>query len=520
MKKKTLTPQEEFTGQAPEISRKTRAMKVSPKAWLAAVLSIVMSLSLIGLYYLSFLGNGKTKKIVLFYCEYRFFPYVSMGNSLASAGFDYVIMQPPANSDSAGKDAYAIPESLKGRQIVVAAFGKNAFKIMDEVSKTDDPDVIGYCLINPEYPGNAALEGYGRYFPQTPVAIFSYDGKTEDQQQTEGAPLLYEKLSGADTLYGVPAVSGTLIKNKVYITPDQNRYLSLSSMKMGSHVVRYSPLFENELARYLGITYGDGVSAFRIKAWFTGVMFTTFAALAFLALFVFLIPVRVSDKGAKELKGRDSLGTILFFGLSAWIGLTITVMTFFSFLEEYARYAVVLTPAFLTAAMALMRLPFLLSKKTVYRREKLRKNDILAPLVMGVCEVVFVLGIVLVYTDISGIDKDSMNLAAALIVFVVSSISALALTRADRKSRFVGEGPASYFGNPVYFIETIIPAGALLVISIIRGSGSEICFASMALACGLIPFAAAVTIKRFSDFFEAAGVVYGTLMAILVYIAL
>ena len=518
MKKKTLTPQEEFTGQTPEITRKTRARKVSPKAWLAAVLSLIMSLSLIGLYYLSFLGTGK-KKIVLFYCEYRFFPYVSMSNSLAAAGFDYVIMQPPSNSESAGKDAYKIPESLKGKQIVVAAFGKNAFKIMDEVAKTEDPDVIGYCLINPEYPGNAALEGYGRYFPNTPVAIFSYDGKTDDARQ-EGAPLLYEKLSGADTLYGVPAVSGTLIKNKVYITPDQSRYLSQSSMKLGSHVVRYSPLFENEFARYLGITYGDGISAFRIKAWFTCVMFTTFAALAFMALFVFLIPVRESDKGAKELKGRDSLGTIIFFGLSAWIGLAITVMTFFSFIEEYARYAVVLTPAFLTAAMALMRLPFLLSKKTVFRREKLQKNDVLVPLAMGVCEVVFVLGLVLVYTDLSGIDRDSTKLAAALIVFVVSSLSALALARADRKSRFVGEGPASYFGNPVYFIETIIPACALLVISIIRGSGSEICFASMALACGLIPFAAAVTIKRYSDFFEAAGVVYGTTMAILVYIAL
>ena len=85
---------------------------------------------------------------------------------------------------------------------------------------------------------------------------------------------------------------------------------------------------------------------------------------------------------------------------------------------------------------------------------------------------------------------------------------------------FAGEGPAAYFGSPVYFIETIIPATAFLVISIMRANGTNICYASMALACGVIPFAAAVTVKRFSDLFEAAGFAYGTLMAILVYIAL
>ena len=520
MKRRMLTPREEFTGQSSEVDRRTRARKISPKAWLFALLSLIMSLSLTGLYFLSDSGSGKDNKIVLFYCQERFFPYVSMSNSLAAAGFDYAILEPPKSGETAGKKAYAIPDVLKDKQIVVAAFGKDAFKIMDEVSKTDDRNVIGYCLINPEYPGNAALEGYGRDYPKKPVAIFSYDGQTGNADQAGGSPLLYEKLSGADTLYGVPAVSGTIIRSKVYITPDQSRYLSQSSMKMGSHVVRYSPVFENEFAAYLGITFGDGYSSFRIRAWFTCVMFTAFAALSFFALFVFLIPVREADKGSKELKGRDSLGGIIFFGLSAWIGLTISVMTFISFVEHYARYAVIMTPAVLTAAMALMRLPFLLSKKTVYKREKLHRNEILAPVAMALCEVAMVGSVILTFTDISGIEQDPIKLAVSLIVFVVSSLSALALARADRKSKFIGEGPASYFGNPVYFIETIIPAGALLVISILRGSGSEICFASMALACGMIPYASAVIIKRFSDFFEAAGVVYGTLMAILVYIAL
>ncbi|MBE7071053.1 MAG: hypothetical protein E7386_11245 [Ruminococcaceae bacterium] len=518
MKRRTITPQEEFTGRAPELNRTTRVMKVSPKAWLAALLSFILSFSLIILFFLASSGTGKNEKIVLFYCEKRFFPYVSMKNSLAAAGFDFAIVEP--SEGRSGSDKYVIPDRFKSRQAVVASFGKDAFKVMDDIAKSGEANVAGYCLINPGFPGNAALEGYGRNFPETPVAIFDYMGGSDPVDQTAGSPMLYEKFSGADTVYGVPAVSGTIFKNEVYITPDQSRYLSLSNMRLGAHVVRYMPTFENELARYLGVTYGNGFSSFRIKAWFTYTNFAAFASLALLSLFVFLIPVRTADKGSKELKGRDSLGTIVFGGLSAWIALTISVMTFIPVVAVYARYAVIMTPAVLTALMALMRLPFLLSKKIAYKRDKLLAGSVFVPMAIAVCEVILILGVVLVYTDISGISQDTMKLAAALIVFIVSCLSGFVLARADRKSRFSGEGPAAYFGNPAYFIETLLPAAALLVLSIMRGNGMNICYASMALACGVLPFVAAVTIKRFSDFFEAVGFVYGTLMAILVYIAL
>ena len=513
MKRRTITPQEEFTGRAPELNRTTRVRKVSVKAWIAAALSLVMSLALFGLYNLAYSGAGEKEKIVLFFCEKRYFPYVSMSNALLSADFDYDIV------DTKDSDYY-IPVQYSGRKIVVASFGEDAFKVMDAIAKTGNPDVVGYCLINPEYPGNAALEGYGRYFPKTPVAIFGSEDKADDASKEGGISMLYEKLSGADTLYGVPAVSGTVIKSKVYITPDQSRYMSLSSLSLENHVLRYSPLFENELSRYLGITYGTGISTFRLTSWFTLAPFLAFAALCFLSLFVFLIPVRESDKGSKELKGRDSLGTIIFFGLSAWIGLTICVMTFIPSVAGYVRYAVIMAPAALVAAMALMRLPFLFSRKVVYKRDKLQGNMVLVPLAMGLCEVAYVSVVVFTFTDISGIDQGILKLAAALIVFIVSCLSAFALARADRKSRFAGEGPAAYFGNPAYFFETLIPPAALLVLSIMRVNSANICYASMALVCGLIPYVAAVTIKRFSDFFEAAGVVYGILMGILVYIAL
>ena len=440
-----------------------------------------------------------------------------MRNSLAAADFDIAVV--PVPEDASGKDAFKIPEQYKNRKVVIASFGNDAFKVMDGFCRSNDGIIAGYCLINPVYPGNAALEGYGRDNPKIPVAIFSYTGETENGDRTGNVSLLYEKFSGADTVYGVPAVSGTVIKNKVFITPDQNRYLSLSTLKAGPHVIRYLPSFETELARYLGITYGDGISSFRIKTWFTLTVFAAFASLALLALFIFMIPVRMADKGSGEQKGRDGLGLVVFFGLSACVATTVTVMSLIPPLSRYARYAVILTPAILTALMALMRLPFVLSKKIVYKRDKLLKGSVSIPMTIAVCEIMLVLGVILVYTDVSGIGKTGLKLIVSLVVFIVSCLSGYVLSMADRKSRSVGEGPASYFGNGGYFFETLIPALALLAVSVIRSNGSDMCYALSALACGVIPFAAAVTVKRISDFFESAGFVYGTLMAILVYTA-
>ena len=161
MKKRTVTPQEEFTGRAPELNRTTRVRKVSAKAWIAAALSLVMSLALFGLYNLAYSGAGEKEKIVLFFCDKRYFPYVSMNNALLSADFDYDVI------DIKGK--HEIPGQYSGRKIVVAAFGKDAFKVMDNVARSGNADVIGYCLIDPEYPGqkrNTAIGGYARPYAQ------------------------------------------------------------------------------------------------------------------------------------------------------------------------------------------------------------------------------------------------------------------------------------------------------------------------------------------------------------------
>ena len=157
MKEKTTAPRGKQAGRVPETNRTARVMKVSPKTWLSAFLSVVLSLSLIGLFFLSFSETGENEKIVLFYCEERFFPYASMRNSLAASGFDMAVVGLPEGIS--GKDAYKIPEEYKNRKVVVASFGNDSFKVMDEICRANGGNVAGYCLINPDYPGNAALEG-------------------------------------------------------------------------------------------------------------------------------------------------------------------------------------------------------------------------------------------------------------------------------------------------------------------------------------------------------------------------
>ena len=148
MKKRSLTPQEEYTGVAPELNRTTRVRKISPKAWVSAVISLVMSLALFVLYYLAYSGTGDRDKIVLFYCSKRFFPYVSMSNSLSAADFDYDVIDIPENRNTKDNERYKIPDQYSGRQIVVCTFGKDAFKVMDKVAKANDGKIAVSLTVN------------------------------------------------------------------------------------------------------------------------------------------------------------------------------------------------------------------------------------------------------------------------------------------------------------------------------------------------------------------------------------
>lgn len=498
--------------------RKTRPVKIPKAAWFVLGLSLIMAALLFALYGLSFKGSAEASKTLIIYSDGSSIPLVSLRNSLAAADFNYVLIEPDKRS-SKPDYVYELPEGYKNKKVVVCAIGSAAFKVMDDLLGTDKGNIEGYVLIDPEYPGNVSLEGYSSDNPSVPCAIFGFDNKAKTLVDLNGSQMIFEKISGVDTMYGHPAQRGKLFTSKVYISPNQMRYLSLSQTKLGLSGLLASPSFQSELSQYLGTTYGRGYSSSRILLWMTGVLFAMFMSVAALALFLFMIPVTVPDKGARELKGRDSLGAIIFLGLSGWIALTGALMTFIPQVSEFAGYVALYSPIAIIAFMALAQIKLLLSNKVKYARKDYGLTLFFISVITGIVELMIIAASSLNLTKVESIVKNDANPVGALIVFVVMSLSAVALILADKKSRFSGQGASAYFGSPVYYFEALLPSGVLLVMGLIQENGDLVSASLAGIALGVIPFCCVLPIKRISDFYEITGLIFGIVAGLIVFIA-
>ena len=517
MKKNTDRQSEEKT--APQFGfRKLRPVKIPKAAWFVLGLSLVMAIALFVLYGMTFKGTDTASRTLLIYSDGSSISRVSLRNSLASAGFDYEIIEPGKRS-SKPDYVYELPDGHRKGKVVVCAIGSSAFKVMDDLLDSGNDNIEGYILIDPEYPGNVSLEGYTSDYPGVPCAIFGFDSKAKTSTELSGSQMIFEKLSGVDTLYGHPTQRGKIFPSKVFVSHNQMRYLSLSQKKTGVSGLLSSASFQNELAQYLGTTFGKEYSSARITLWNAGVLFALFMSVAALALFLFMVPVSVPDKGSRELKGRDSLGAIIFLGLSGWIALTGAVMTFIPQTRFLTVYVALYAPVALIAFMALAQLKLLLSNKIKYNRKDYGFTIFLASVITGITELMILAAASLNLTNVENTLKNDANPVAALIVFVVMSLSAAALILADKKSRFSGQGPSAYFGSPAYFLEALFPSAVLLILSLIQ-ENTELMRVSLAgMALGIIPFACVTPIKRISDFYEITGLIFGLAAALIVLIA-
>ena len=517
MKKNSDIKKEDKT--APQYGfRKLRPVKVPRSAWFALALSVVMAGLLVLLYFYSVKGADDAGKKLLIYSDGSDIPKVSLRNSLAAADFSFDIIEPDKRS-SKPDYVYTLPDSCKNDKVVVCAMGSDAFKVMDDLLGSDSGSIEGFILIDPEYPGNVAIEGYSSFYPSVPCAIFGFDNKARSSSELTGPQMIFEKISGVDTMYGHPTESGSILKSKVYVSPDQQRYLSLSQFKTGISGLFSLPRFQSELARYLGTTFGRGFSSSRISLWTVGVIFAVFMSVASLALFLFMVPVTVPDKGARELKGRDSLGAIIFLGISGWIALCGAVMTLIPQTVSLTPYVAVYSPLLIIAFMALAQIKLLLSNKVKYVRKDYGLSIFVVSVATGITELMILASASLNLTNVEDILKNDANPVAALIVFVVMSISAVALILADKKSRFSGQGASAYFGSPMYFIEALLPPVVLLIMGLIHGNAEIIKASSAGIALGIIPFGCVMPIKRISDFYEITGMIFGIAAALIVLIA-
>lgn len=499
--------------------RTTRVRKLPLAAWISAGISGVMVIALLVMYLIAGFAQPEGKRVVLFYnVDEATFPHVSMRYSLVQAGFDSVILSSSESKTKGDDGKYIIPSDYNNKEVVVITAGPESFKVMSDINSAGPDNVLGYCLIMPDYPGNAALAGFDSKSPACDIAIFACDNNAGSVEELGGAQMLFEKISGVDTVYGTPARNGGAMSSKIFVSPSQNRYLSLAPSVMNIRSYIYSSSFQSELAGYLGLTYTGSEAYTPVNVWFVMRMVCILVALAGLLMFLFFIPVSKPDKGDKLLKGRDSLAAIIFGGISLWLGLTVVVMSMIPAVSYYTRYIIVFAPCVLIIGMFFARIGFFLTNKISYKRKK--GEGILKFLIAAVIEVLLVVAVVLLFSDITYRERTTTNLMLSVMVLLLDSATISMLATVDKKSRFAGEGPGSYLGNPVYFIETLLPAIGGLVMAFVGRDFTLLRFSLAGIAICVLPYFAAQTIKRSSDYFEIAGAVHGILMALLVFTAL
>jgi len=498
--------------------RKLRPLKIPKMAWYALLLAFVMAVTLFVLYLITFIGTKDTKRTLLIYNDGSTIPEVSLRNSLAASEFGYEIIDPGKMLDDQSY-IYELPKGYTKEEVVVCAVGKDAFKIMDDLISSGAENIEGYVLISPEYPGNASLAKYTEDNPDVPCAIYGFDSKAKTSNDLTGAQMIFEKISGVDTMYGHPTKRGKVFSSKVYVSPNQKRYLSLYSTDIGTSGLISSVNFQNELSQYLGTTFGKGFASSRIAVRQMILTIAVFLSVASLALFLFMVPVAVPEKARKELKGRDSLGAIIFLGLSGWLALTGIVLTFIPQVKMYAKYVALYAPVLIIALMALAQLKLLLSNKFKYSRKDDGFPIFLASIFIGIVEIMVITGTALNVTNIEKAFSNSTNWVNALIVFIVMSLSAVALILSDKKSKASGQGRTAYFASPAYFIESLVPSAVLLVIGMMQGNKELAVYSAVGVGISVLPCVCAIPIKRISDYYEVSGLVFGIIAGIIVFLA-
>lgn len=155
----------------------------------------------------------------------------------------------------------------------------------EEISEYDEPLLIindgaldsiesissyvkGIIIVEPSDVGLSTSGKLKPSYPATDISIFA----TKDN---ETARLLYERISGDDTLYGTKSTVGGLLSSSIYVNEVSTRFFSWSSLNIP---LLSSPLFHIELSSFISSVYEDGTPG----------TFTLIAPYIFYALSVFL----------------------------------------------------------------------------------------------------------------------------------------------------------------------------------------------------------------------------------------
>lgn len=269
---------------------------------LGIIISIVLALVVIGM---SSLTPKRSAPTVIFTGDYQSFPTRSMYNTLHAAGFNVEI----------SRDEPRIKENS-----IVVAVGESSFDYVN--AYRDNDDVKGIVLVCPAFPEGSKVNGMNAQNPSKDIAIFAGKDSAKEVAYISDARLIYERLSGDDTVYGTPIKRGGLFSSRNYVNNGQNRMLSLGAFKVNSaEELLFSPLFQNELAGYLSNSFSDNKDAsyVRINAYFV----LTAISIVLAAFSLLLVMAGVSVNTSRYKVPGSCYGIAITSGLVVTAGLIV-----------------------------------------------------------------------------------------------------------------------------------------------------------------------------------------------------
>lgn len=487
-------------------------MKLKGVTLLGIILMVLALLLQIGLYGFSYTGYEKDAPVLVMYgTEDSKFPNTIFRMAMGRAGFQTLILDKDLEKSLSIGEEISLPRGYRSQSIVILAQGSAAtssLKLFDT-----DEDTLGFVLVNPEFETNYSMEGMSTEFPTHNVAIF-----TDNSDPKSDSKIMYERLSGEDTLFGITSRPGGVTSSEVYMNPKGNRYLSVSSVDKGDGALFYmSPSFQIELADYLCANYMTDTNSpsKAIIAWY--VILIMSAALFISGLFLFLskIPV-VRYKMVTDNKDKiDTFTTIVIVSLAAIAACVFIVLLILGGKSDLILMGVGYLPCVMIALMGLIRLPFLIKNIDIKRPHKAMS----VAYILTIAILVFFLMLANNTIGIRNAITSNLRILFSLLAAVIDLAGILIVARCDGVSRIKGLGGCSYYGKYIMVIFTLVPSAVLFFAGVLVSNSIATALGLMGFACAAIPFLASLPVKRHSNSTTLTAVTHAGIYLILLILA-
>ncbi len=485
---------------------------LSKFAFFGTVLMVIAVLLLSVILVFSFKGLDSDCPILIMYGTEGEAPKAALRKALSLSGMDYKVLSERKWYDSDGKiDISKVLDDRnnKDRDILISAQGETAVDVLNAYAEVDE--VKGFILIEPVIGGNLSIEGFSDSFPDKDVFIL-----TSKKTESSDARLLYERLSGEDSLYGVYAESDMPFGSDKYFDPSGNRAFYVSGFSNTGDVGIYClPTFQIELSEYINAVYdfpGNKNPTGFIMSWYILSIVAMFAFLAGLFALVSSLPTVKKPSGVRFItKDKVTLVICAFLslGFSAAAGI-------FAYKKNDSILSIILSasvfvPTLITAISDSGDVARHLKHKQL--KPKNRRTAQILSILSGL----FVLFFVLYVCGTDKIDGTLIKLLIVIMVVALDFVLVMAESLADLYSRIENGMSMGYFGRYAYVLTGLIPSLVTLLITLIMSDGIGVENALLGISASLVPMLLSLPVHRhLGDSFYTA-MAHAAISAILVF---